>query len=417
VDNKTQGAWIIHHTRKLQGVATPDFDVLSFSGKCGLLLSGITATFQNVLPIQKVNAIATFNGISPRLELPAILDELERQRLIQRGQNSIEILGLSTFKVLDLTTTIFNEGSPTAEDHAVIAISEVVSSSPIIDTEIIQYTSDTFKIKDSDVKELVTKGSGIGFFDSELNSSGNRLIFNGNLFRSGDIGRVNKILGTLTTTESQSLVELNGVLERNGCISLTQAHTILTEPLFTKLQSIGLFDVNTIGNEFGSHHFVTRPAAFTKFTASIADDAFDLAKAFVTSLTYGMTKSGMGRGRIQQFTALMSKLIAGQWVGPATAIGNDYQALEKRGVVQLRAESGSMYSMRLLKREVGELALAVIKEGEAATQAVNRLPNFGSSQYTEPESNRSYVRKNVTEPLRRGVGNLLTELRTGGLNK
>ena len=76
-----------------------------------------------------------------------------------------------------------------------------------------------------------------------------------------------------------------------------------------------------------------------------------------------------------------------------------------------------MYSMRLLKPEVGRLALAVIEEGEATNEVLSHLPSVAVSQYAEPELNRTVVRKNITEPLKKGVGNLLTELRTGGLKK
>ena len=222
---------------------------------------------------------------------------------------------------------------------------------------------------------------------------------------------------SLGASETERFKELNDILSKQGCITLNQAHTVMTEPLFSKLQSIGLYDVNKIGNESGSHYFVTRPSAFSKFTSTIADDAFDLAKAFVSALTYGMTTSPYGRGRIQMISRLMDKLISGASIGPATAIGHDYQALEMRGVVEVAPSSGSMYTMRLLKPEVGRLALAVIQEGEATSEALNQLPAAAVNQYAEPEFNRVVVRKNITEPLKRGVGNLLTELRTGGLKK
>lgn len=417
MDNKTQGAWIIHHTRKLQTVTSQDFDQLAFSGKCGVVLSGIAASFQTTMPKSRVEALAKANGISPRSELPAILAELERQKLIQQGSDAVEVLGLSTHTVLDHTATIFSEGTPTPEERAVISISETVSESPVLETDLVQLAGDAFKLKGTDATELVAKGEGIGFFDAEKNSRGERLVFNGNLFRTEEIHKISAVMRTLDATDTQRFRELNDILAKQGCVTLAQAHTVATEHLFMKLQSIGLYDVNKIGNEYGSHYFVTRPAAFSKFTSTIADDAFDLAKAFVSALTYGMTTSSFGRGRIQMISALMSKLISGAWIGPATAIGHDYQALEMRGVVEVKPSTGSMYTMRLLKPEVGRLALAVIQEGEATSEALGQLPSAAVSQYTEPELNRTVVRKNITEPLKKGVGNLLTELRTGGLKK
>ncbi|WP_319409490.1 hypothetical protein [uncultured Desulfosarcina sp.] len=417
MDKKTQGAWIIHHTRKLQVVTSQDFDQLAFAGKCGLMLSGIAASFQATMSRTRVDALAKANGLSPRSELPAVLAELERQKVIQQGLDTVEVLGLSTHSVLDHTSTIFQEGSPDSVENAVIDISENVSESPVSENDLVQFTSDTFGLKTSDAKDLVMKGEGIGFFDAENDSRGERLVFNGNLFRADEIHKINTVIQTMGTTETQRFRELNDILAKQGCITLKQAHTVVTRQLFNKLQSIGLYDVNKIGNESGSHFFVTRPAAFSKFTSTIADDAFDLSKALVSSLTYGMTISAFGRGRIQMISALMNKLIAGSWVGPATAIGHDYQALESRGVVEVKPSSGSMFIMRLLKRDVGRLALAVIQEGDATSEAITQLPSAAVNHYTGPESNRVIIRKNITDPLKRGVGNLLTELRTGGLKR
>ena len=149
---------------------------------------------------------------------------------------------------------------------------------------------------------------------------------------------------------------------------------VLGEDLFVKLHSIGMFDVSVVGNESGKNYFVTRPAAFSKFTDTIADDALDLAKAFVASLTYGMTQSGYYRGRIQMISALMGRLIAGGSVGPAAAIGCDYQALELKGVVQVTPAHSGMFTMRLLKPDVGRLALAVIADGDITAESVPHLP-------------------------------------------
>lgn len=197
MDNKTQGAWIIHHTRKLQSVTSQDFDQLAFAGKCGLILSGIAASFQTTMTRSRVEALSKANGISPRLELPVVLDELERQRLIQQGTDAVEVLGLSTHSVLDHTSLIFRDGSPAPEEQAVIDISEIVSESPIEENELIQYTGDAFKLLKSDAKDLMAKGEGIGFFDAENNSCGERLVFNGNLFRTESISKISAVMKTM----------------------------------------------------------------------------------------------------------------------------------------------------------------------------------------------------------------------------
>jgi len=177
----------------------------------------------------------------------------------------------------------------------------------------------------------------------------------------------------------------------------------------------GFIDENSIGNESGTYSFITRPAAFTKFTNSAADDAFDLAKAFVTSLTYGVISSPHGRGRIRMIEALMQKLIDGLWVGPATAIGQDYKVLEMKGVIEVKSVGEDLFYMRLLKKGVGKLALLVITEGEVIGAPLLELPGVSATKYLGPEANRTVVRKRQAEPLKQEVAQILSDLRTGGL--
>ena len=89
-----------------------------------------------------------------------------------------------------------------------------------------------------------------------------------------------------------------------------------------------MYDLNGVSNELQRVDFLTKPAAFEKYGNALVEDALDLAKAFVTSLTYGMTYSPASRGQITMLPLLIRKLLRGAWVGPATAIGQDYKVLE-----------------------------------------------------------------------------------------
>lgn len=418
MDKKLKGAWLVHHARKVQATTNQDFDQINFAGKCGTLLSAISASSQGQLEITRVQALAKANSISPRSELPAVLQELKRQKLIEATDSHVEILGLTSSSILEHATTIFEEAEPTPVEEAVIDISERISESPMLNSSVQAIIEDEFRLSSAEANDLLSTSRSIGFFDSETLADKDLLLFNGNLFRRDDVQKANSVLSTLNAGEAALVKDFNKILEESGCVSLQHAHHVLSESLFKKLHSIGLFDVNAVGNEYGQNYFVTRPAAFSKFSNSIADDALDLAKAFVTSLTYGMTISGQGRGRIQMISALMRKLIAGHSVGPATAIGKDYQVLEMRGVVAVTPAGGSMFNMRLLKPEVGRLALAVITEGNLISETVMQsIPGAKVTEYKAPEENREVLRKNITAPLRAGVASILDDLRTGGLTR
>src|SRR5258708_2703031 len=123
MDDKTKGAWLIHHAKKLQRSTNQDFDQIALSGKCGILLSAISGANQGQLDVQRIQALAKANQISPRTELPVLLQELERQRLVERKADRIEVLGLTSSSVLDHAVKIFNEASPEAHEHAVVELS------------------------------------------------------------------------------------------------------------------------------------------------------------------------------------------------------------------------------------------------------------------------------------------------------
>ncbi|MBA4416285.1 MAG: hypothetical protein C0392_00015 [Syntrophus sp. (in: bacteria)] len=416
MEKKTSGAWIIHHTQKLQGVklTTPDYEQIGFAGKCGIVLNALAGSASSDLTNERVNALAKANGISVRLELPSILDELVRQRLIDKGQSGISVLGLTAAQTLEHTANIFDEASPGACEKVAIELAEKASDLPIVKESAAEYVSDSYHMRDSETQEILQQCEQIGFFDAE-DAAGEQVYFNGNLFRHEDIIKVSAVLRSLSGSDEQRVVDLTERLKSSGCIAKSEAVRILGDTLYSKLCAIGFIDENSIGNEAGTFSFVTRPAAFSKFTNSAVDDAFDLAKAFVTSLTYGMTSSSHGRGRIRMIEALMNKLISGASVGPATAIGQDYKVLEMKGVVEVRPVGDGRFFMRLLKKEVGRLALTVITEGEAGGSPLLELPGVSATRYNGPEVNRSVVRKRQTEPLKRGVARLLSDLRTGGL--
>jgi hypothetical protein len=123
------------------------------------------------------------------------------------------------------------------------------------------------------------------------------------------------------------------------------------------------------------------------------DDAFDHAKALVSALSYGMSQSSAARGRIWGVDLLLRKLLRGEEVGPAPAIGNDYRALELERVVEITHTGNGYFTMRLLKMEVGQIALEVLTGGNAAAAGLELLPSAGMRSYTASEASRSEFRK------------------------
>ena len=257
----------------------------------------------------------------------------------------------------------------------------------------------------------------IGFIDAEDLGGGQRLLFNGNLFRRETTRKIKTVLDSLSSAEQTKLNELTDKLKKHACVSANDATQLLGVPLFNKVAAIGLFDINIVSNLNEDAGFLTLPSAFSKYSNSMVDDAFDLAKAFISSLTYGMSKSSYARGRIQMVDALLSALVRGESVGPVNAIAQDYKVLELKGVVEVRhgtkkGRSGPM--LKLLKTEVGELTLQAIRQGDVSEHSLDSLPTTAVVRFNGPEHNREKVRRAQIKTSPKATHDMLSILRTGG---
>jgi hypothetical protein len=140
-----------------------------------------------------------------------------------------------------------------------------------------------------------------------------------------------------------------------------------------------------------------------------------MAKQLVAALTYGMRLRTPSTGRISNLPVLLRKLLEGHEVGPATAIGQDYRNLELDRVLQLRRDPRhpSLFFMKLLKREVGQLALEVLSRGNADEQAVSILVTAPMTGYVGPEVSRVRLRRSQATLSKNATRDILEALRGG----
>jgi hypothetical protein len=393
-----------------------EFPALDAAGKAAALASQMAATSEVTLDNAQVTALAKSAGLS-RIELPELLRVLQRRRLVDISANGdVEVLGLTSRATVRHAAEIFEEQDPTPEEQASIVLAEVTSAAPVPQAQLAEFVSDEFKLDTAQCRELLLRSETVGFVDAE-GQNADKLFFNGNLFRRDNLVKEKRVLDSLSGAEQTKVAELDEKLARCGCLDVNTVEVFLGKPLFEKLRAAGMYDVNHVANQLGEYGFVTRPAAFHKFSDPLVDDAFDLAKALVAALSYGMTQSNSSRGRIEIIGALLRKLINGEAVGPATAIGEDYRILELKGVIQLTKAPSYGYTMRLRKRDIGEMAFKVLITGEAAsTNVVDRPLPGAMTGYAGPEETRSaFRRKQKDIPVsRRGTEDVLQALRTQG---
>lgn len=417
MENRTEGAWIIHHAKKLQEVTrTPDYEDIELAGKCGLLLSSLAATEQeSTLNNDKVNAISDSLNINKRLELPIIKQTLKDAQLIDISQSGdIAVLGITTSGVLTHTSEIFSETSNNFQ-KASLELTNYSSDKPIKENLLKEYIGDNYKLDSKTNSKLFQQSEDIGIIDFEQFDD-EKTYFNGNLFKRDSIEKTAKVLSSLSSDDARKVSDLDVLISKDGCITLETALTILGKTLMSKLQSIAMYDFNEVSNNQHSKVFLTKPSSFAKFGNPFEDDALDMAKAFISSLIYGLKISTSDRGRIQDYSMLtntLRKLLRGERVGPCTAIGQDYQVLEMNRVIQLEHSDGSRFYMRLLKYDIAQLALDVIEKGDLAEKSTleSGISSTSVSNYTGPEENRWKVRRKKSTSSNLNIGELLRTMR------
>jgi len=418
MDNKVKGSWLIHHTNKLQNITNQEkYQKAFLAGKSGILLSAISESNQSIVSNEKLAILANAANINTTFELPKLLDVLQEHQLIDKSVSGVGVLGVTTVTTLQHTSNIFESLEPNNIENSVIELAEIASEKPVESTLLSEKISDLYQLSSSEMSGVLFDSEQIGFVDVENINNNEKILFNGNLFRRDSAQKIKAVLDSLTQSEQNSLNELSATLRKIACIPVLEAQKILGLKLFEKVTAIGFIDVNVVSNNKEEVGYVTLPSAFSKYSSSMVEDAFDLAKAFVASLTYGMTKSSYMRGQITMIDRLLSALISGREVGPVSAIGQDYKVLELKGVVSVRQGSkngrtGPM--LKLLKKEVGELALQAIRQGDISEHSVPSLPGAAITKYKNPETNRETIRRNQVQRSPSETNDMINSLRTGG---
>lgn len=414
-DKETKGAWIVHHSRKIltDTHAPAEYSALDEAGKAAELLMRLGETDEANLQGHEVEAIAKAANLNPRTELEHYLKLLKNKRLIDTSGDEVQVLGVNTRGVLGHAADIFDDSAPKSHERAAINLGELASTSPLALKDAKTYIGDTFKMNAENTSEFLRRATEIGFVDQEGDDPSNILLFNGNLFKRDSVTKASRVLSSLSSTEQSALGEITEQLNSVGCLHASICERKLGQALFEKLKAAGVLEVNTVSNEQGDHAFVTLPGAFHKFVNPLIDDTFDMAKALVAALSYGMQLRPSSQGRIISVDWILGKLNRGHTIGPATAIGADYRVLEQNRVVKLFPAKHGMFSMKLLKKEVGLLALEVLKRGDANAEALNAPPSAPMSDFHGPEYSRVITRKHQRAPSKQHTHDILSALRGG----
>ena len=424
MDKKTKGAWLVAQSRNLDGtsIISGQLENISYAGRLGRFYNLLRCNIANnptpVVSKQTVETICRLNGID-RATRERGLDILSAKGRIDVTSNSIVVLGATSTTVLEATTDIFTDLGPATEEEAVLTLSEKVAAKPIDRTTATEFIGDAHRLPKQDTENLIDLCKSTNIIDEESKGT-HAILFNSNTFRDGRYAKkAYAVLQSLSPDEQRRLNEIQEQLTQNGALLADDVQQVLGESLYRRLIGVGLFDISEVSNSSEIVDFLTSPNDFQKFRQPFVEDPLDDAKALLASLMYGRFRSDEYRGRIIYPEALLRKLIRGQEVGGESgvrAIGEDYQELERRRVVQVTRtqRSATRFTFRLLKREVGELALGVL-QGENIAQEAVLIDRGPATNFRGPHAIRTEIRNENTDLERRCILDSLDSLRTGEL--
>lgn len=403
------GAWLMHHDHKLSAVKSTAFESITTAGRAARLLSYISKEEQWSVSKERIQILAQVNGIR-RHEIAGLLSELQNVGVIDKSDSGVSVLGVSQDNLFKHAAVVFEEQSPSGIERAALALSEMASLSPVDEIAIADELADDYKLSKAEKSELTSLAKLIGFVDYEAIND-KTLLFNGSLFKRENAQKSQIILDGLKASERQNVLEADARLNSNGCLPEDVIVTILGSPLWSKLHQIGYYEVSQVTNENGSTRFVTKPSALVKYVPGGLADMHDDAKALASSLTYGILKSNHARGQIQSPSALMDALINRGYVqGWARAIKEDYQVLERRGVVGVSSLPNG-FRLTLQKPEIGRMAQDLILKGDASEAVARATIGSQPGEFIGPEGARVAERLKDVPETKRGSAIALDNLR------
>ena len=162
MDKSTKGAWLLTQSKSLDavtGISAAKLENISYAGRIGrlynLLRRNVADDPNPTIDAEIVKNICHLNNID-RPSREKGLDVLAAAGRIDIAQSgAISVLGATSRAVLETTTDVFADASPTPEEEAVLDLSEEVAKKPVTRQAATEFLGDTYRIPSSQVLALI----------------------------------------------------------------------------------------------------------------------------------------------------------------------------------------------------------------------------------------------------------------------
>jgi hypothetical protein len=429
MDKLTKGTWIVNTTKHISDVKTVTqelayYEATERAGKAGALLGRLVADQQEIITYDTAKAFARQSSISPDA-VDTYLKILRNAGKVDYSSDSldnikeIEIYCFSGTSALETVADVYGNLNPSQEEQASLNALHATYELPRYEDEVMELLTES-EFSEAVARNTIQLQKVFGLVKTSGDSA-SPILYNEYAF-TGDPQRTIKALDNLSTEERDNVQEvLQLVMDSQGFLREAMPANIRPD-IVTMMEGVGLLDGITVRSPYGEATYYTTPQLRGQGvgTFSLSEDVFHKAKILLGCLRFGQTKSNYGRGKIdtqQKMLNIVNKLLRGDWTGPCTAIGQDYQLLEIDGVIETQPANYGMFFMKLRQIEVGKLAVQMLSHNKVVPEADVNVQEFLKEQpsdYIIPEARKQFITARATQPVKELREKLLNSIRTGG---
>ena len=245
MDKSTQGAWLLAQSKGLDavtGISAARLENISYAGRIGRLYNlfrrNVADTPNPTINAATVKDICHLNNID-RTSREAGLTVLAAAGRIDVAKNgAVIVLGATSRAILETTADIFRDAQPTAEEEAVLDLSEEVAKKPIARTTAAEFVGDTYKLPNAQTLSLIDLCKSTAIIDEEIDGD-RAVLFNSNTFRDGQYAsKAYLILDGLRPDEQRRLSDIQARLRLHGALLDADARLRLGRDLYRRLISV-----------------------------------------------------------------------------------------------------------------------------------------------------------------------------------
>jgi hypothetical protein len=398
--NASEGLRIISVAKALEAFQRGDpnisqyFGVTLLAGHAGLFLSSLRG--HRKMKWKKFRALAAAAHIdAPVLKL-SILPWLKSGAFIEGNPvddgSDISCNVLDHEAVLTATSQLFRSLEPTPEEVAVLGIVDMGAQLPQLKSEVLSAT-------ELGAEEVIERATGLAKGYKIVNvlegpGVAEPVIYSP-LIWGDKISKAGKALSHLKADRREVLLGMVEMIRKYQGMPLASAVNWVTKQgqpdLVDFAVGVGLLDKTQImagGSDF--REFLTTPHIYGELAAKQGRDVCDRIRLFLDSIRHGEHFGDWYTGRIGDPTRLLSKLVDTGEIGPCTAIGRDYQLVEKAGVVNVKPSrfKPGQFVMELVQEDTVRLVRDIVVQkapqmtGTSAVSGACNQSDFVSAEGT-----------------------------------